>query len=80
MIVTEIVTINGNNFIRTYSDDNRYVVRDGVSYSEAVDPIDTNRTYTEGDIMETYDDHMQEVDPEIEEKALAFDIIMGVIR
>lgn len=82
MIVTEIVTINGNNFIKTYSDSNRYVVRDGISYGEAIDPIDTNRTYTEGDIMETFDDEDQteEVDPEIEEKALAFDIIMGVIR
>lgn len=51
MIVTEQVTINNRDFIRTYSDEGRYVVRDGVSYSEAVDPIGTGRVYTEGEIM-----------------------------
>lgn len=51
MIRQENLQINGKEFIRTYSDDNRYVVRDGVSYSEAVDPAEFNRVYTEGDVM-----------------------------
>ena len=38
MIKTEHLTINGRAFVRTYSDSNRYVVRDGVEYSEAYDP------------------------------------------
>lgn len=51
MIRTENFQIDGQDFVRTYSDDNRYVVRDGISYSEAIDPAYLNRTYTEGDIM-----------------------------
>lgn len=46
MIYTEIVTIRGKQFRRTYSDA-YMVMRDGVEYSEAVDPIDTDRVYTE---------------------------------
>ena len=46
MIYTEIVTINGNEYKRTYSD--TYTIeRDGVEYYEAVDPIDSDREYTE---------------------------------
>lgn len=52
MIVIENVNINGKPFVRTYSDGNRYVVRDGVSYTEAIDPADSGRVYTEGDLME----------------------------
>lgn len=51
MIRQENLQINGQEFIRTYSDNNKYVVRDGVSYSEAVDPAEFNRVYTEGDVM-----------------------------
>lgn len=54
MIKTENVTINGKEFTRTWSDENRYVVRDGVSYSEAYDPSEFGRTYTEGEVMEDY--------------------------
>lgn len=52
MIRTEHFDVNGRDFIRTYSDSNRYVVRDGVSYSEACDPAEFGRTYTEGEVME----------------------------
>ena len=38
-------------FTRTYSDANRYVVRDGVEYSEANDPSEFGRVYTEGELM-----------------------------
>ena len=49
MIVQEAVTINTIEYIKTYSDANRAVVRDGVSYVEALDPAGTDRQYTEGD-------------------------------
>ena len=47
MIKTEIITINGIQFQRTWSDANYLIERDGAKYSEAVDPIDIERTYTE---------------------------------
>lgn len=52
LIKTEHLTINGREFIRTYSTSNRYVVRDGVSYAEAYDPAEFGRVYIEGDVME----------------------------
>lgn len=67
MIVTETVTINGGTFTRTYSDAGRFVVRDGVSYEEAIDPLNSGRAYTEGEIMDD--------DISAEE---AVDIILGV--
>lgn len=47
MIITEIREFNGNKFAYTYSDKNRMIEREGKLYSEAYDPIDMNRTYTE---------------------------------
>lgn len=73
MIITEKVTIRNRDFIRTYSDEGRYVVRDGVSYSEAIDPIGTGRVYTEGEIMPEEVTDMTEV----EAKAKAYDILVG---
>ena len=52
MIVTETITIGGGTFTRTYSDAGRFVVRDGVSYSEAIDPVNSGRIYTEGEIID----------------------------
>lgn len=69
MIKTEEVTIKGNFFIRTYSDNGCYVVRNGVEYEEAYDPAEFGRQYTEGNQMEVN---------EAELKAFAYDIIMGV--
>ena len=51
MIVQEHFDVNGRDFIRTTSDAGRYVVRDGVEYSEACDPAELGRTYTEGGLM-----------------------------
>lgn len=51
LIKTETYEINGVAFVRTYSDENRYVVRDGISYDEACDPAEFERVYTEGDII-----------------------------
>ena len=50
-IIVEHLTLNNKEFTHTYSDENRYVVRDGISYIEAYDPASTNRTYTEGDMI-----------------------------
>lgn len=52
MIKTETITVDGRELTRTWSDAGRYVVRDGVSYGEAIDPAELGRTYTEGEIME----------------------------
>lgn len=52
-IIQEEYYINNRKMIRTYSDENRYVVREGVSYSEACDPAEFNRIYTEGDLIPT---------------------------
>ena len=73
MIITENVTIRNRDFIRTYSDENRYVVRDGVSYSEAIDPLDSGRVYTEGEVMPNDEPDMTVV----EAKAKAYDILVG---
>ena len=48
MIKTEKLTINGRAFIRSYSD-THYIMRDGVEYEEAIDPIDSGRGYTESE-------------------------------
>lgn len=69
-IVTETFYINETEFTKTYSDAHRYVVRDGVSYSEACDPAEFGRTYTEGELMP-----LDEMD--IKDKAEAYDILMG---
>ena len=71
-IVTETFYVGEREFTRTYSDGGRYVVRDGVSYSEACDPAEFDRTYTEGDVMP--DDERTD----LADKAEAYDILMGV--
>ena len=75
MIQTEIITINGRQLQRTWSDDGKMIERDGAVYSEAVDPLDSGRTYTETEApMES------EPMTETEEKALAYDILTGVVE
>ncbi|MBR2582837.1 MAG: hypothetical protein IKD61_05530 [Oscillospiraceae bacterium] len=72
-IITERYTIDGRDYIRTFSDAGRYVVGGSPEgeYSEACDPAELGRTYTEGELMP--------VEPEdIEVKAEAYDILMGV--
>ena len=49
MIITEMITINGRAFIRTVSDAGMMIEREGVRYSEAIDPAEFGRTYTETD-------------------------------
>lgn len=50
MIVTEQLTINEKSFTKTYSDAGFMVERENVQYSEAIDPSELGRTYTETDI------------------------------
>lgn len=73
MIVTETFYIRERKFTRTYSDSGHYVVRDGVSYSEACDPAEFNREYTEGDLMP--DDERTD----LQDKAEAYDILIGEV-
>lgn len=72
MIKTETLTINGKSFIRTCSDSGYMVERDGIRYSEAIDPAELNRTYTETD-EPIEDEDMTET----EAKAAAYDILVG---
>ena len=72
MIITENQAINGKSFARTYSDSGYMIERDGVRYSEAIDPAELGRAYTETD---------EPIEggelSDIEEKAAAYDILMG---
>lgn len=49
MIKTETVTIKGKNFVHSYSDSGMQIIQSGtgIYYSEAYDPTDSGRTYTE---------------------------------
>lgn len=49
MIVKTTKEINGVVYDYTYSDKGMMIERDGVRYVEAVDPIGTDRQYTETD-------------------------------
>ena len=73
MIVQERFVIDDREFVRTYSDAGRYVVGGEPygEYSEACDPAEFGRTYTEGDLMPSDDVVYQD-------KAEAYDILMGV--
>lgn len=50
MIITEQLTINDKSFTKNYSDSGYYIERDGVRYSEAIDPAEFDRTYVETDV------------------------------
>lgn len=65
--------IDDRAFIYAYSDRGMKIERDGVQYDDAYDPAEFNRQYTETDIPVD-----GEPLTEIEEKAKAYDILMGV--
>lgn len=71
MIINENLTINGREFVLTYSDSGYLIERDGVRYSEAIDPAELGRTYVETD-------ELAEIADETAAKAAAYDILMGV--
>ena len=58
MIKTEVVTIRDKQYQRTWSDAGMMIERNGARYSEAVDPLNSGRTYieTEGPAEQETDD------------------------
>ena len=52
MIIKETININGNEFVRTYSDKMVFIYGGDpeANYEEAIDPADSGRTYIETDI------------------------------
>mgnify|MGYP001624341499 CR=1 FL=1 len=71
MIKTATIIMDNRQYMHTYSDAGYYIRRDGILYAEAIDPLGSERTYTETDIP-------LEV-PENETQA-ALDILMGVTK
>ena len=50
MIKTELITVDERQLRRTWSDAGFMIERDGAVYSEAVDPAEFDRVYTETDM------------------------------
>lgn len=52
MIIRENIILDNIQYVKTYSDKGFYIERDGVQYSEAIDPIEfaKERIYIETDI------------------------------
>ena len=50
MIKTELITVDERQLRRTWSDAGFMIERDGAMYSEAVDPVEFDRVYTETDM------------------------------
>lgn len=62
MLIKEVVTINEIEFNHAYSDAGFYIERDGVEYSDAIDPIDIEREYIETDRKIENENHLEELD------------------
>ena len=60
MVINTTKTIKGKEYDYHMSDIGMMIERDGVQYSEAIDPLGSSREYTETDIPIESD----EVDPE----------------
>ena len=50
MIKTELIMVDDRQLRRTWSDAGFMIERDGAMYSEAVDPVEFDRVYTETEI------------------------------
>lgn len=55
MIKTELIVVDGFQLRRTWSDAGFMIERDGAVYSEAVDPVEFDRVYTETDMPVEYE-------------------------
>ena len=55
MIKTELITVDNRQLRRTWSDAGFMIERDGAMYSEAVDPAEFDRVYTETDMPMEYE-------------------------
>ena len=62
MIKTELIMVDERQLRRTWSDAGFMIERDGAMYSEAVDPAEFDRVYTETEIP---------VEPESEDKIVS---------
>ena len=61
MLITELIEINDTTYIRNYSDKGLFIERDGIKYAEAIDPIGTDRIYTETEeVIPDYESEMVE--------------------
>ena len=61
MLITELIEINDTTYIRNYSDKGYYIERDGIKYAEAIDPVGTDRIYTETEeVIPDYESEMVE--------------------
>ena len=61
MIQTELIMVDDRQLRRTWSDTGFMIERDGAMYSEAVDPAEFDRVYTETDILiEVVEDDIEE--------------------
>lgn len=74
MIITETITRNGKQFIHNYSSLGNYIERDGIKYGDAVDLPEMGYTYTETD------EALPNKEAALQEKAEAYDIILGVSK
>ena len=61
MLITELIEINDTTYIRNYSDKGLFIERDGIKYAEAIDPVGTDRIYTETkEVIPDYESEMVE--------------------
>ena len=61
MLITELIEINGTTYIHNYSDIGCYIERDGIKYAVAIDPVGTDRIYTETEeVIPNYESEMVE--------------------
>ena len=60
MIKTEMIMVDNRQLRRTWSDLGVMIERDGEMYSEAVDPAEFDRVYTETDVLiEVMEDNIE---------------------
>ena len=61
MLITELIEINNTTYIHNYSDKGLFIERDGIKYAEAIDPVGTDRIYTETEeVIPDYESEMVE--------------------
>ena len=66
MITVETIELNGIQYKRTYSD-TYTITRDGVEYTEAIDPYDSDRVYEETE------NQLNDIEADVEEIQTAID-------
>jgi len=76
MIVKTTKKINGVEYDYAYSDSGMKIIRDGVEYDDALDPAGSGRIYTESSTPRQEEVPMTET----EERAMAYDILTGVME